>query len=219
MTYIENYENVLSPDHTLASVFIPSRLEIARNQTRSILQTTAYCESRGLLELQKEQIEDFGKDEMAKHLEQTEKQNKIACLSSSTTLEDFSGQHSVDQNCDETLVQSWQPDPHHFFMKFFQCGAGKQAFYKIENMNTGPDDFVLIGPWPVVPVSNSARRMNAPMLSVNRIFTVLNTVYLVEAPKWETFNTSQILIYSLSHVFGVSWGFQLTLSRWLYLKF
>ena len=82
-------------------------------------------------------------------------------------------------------------------MKFFDCGAGKKAFYKIENMNTGPDDFVLIAPWPVATDSNSARRMNAPKLSINRIFTVLNTVYLVEAPKWETFNTSQILLYSL----------------------
>ena len=201
VTYIENYENVLSSDHTLAPAFIPSS------------QKTA-CESRGLLEFQKEKLEDFDRKEMTKHLEQTQRQNKIACFSSATALEDFSGQHSVTQNCDETLVQSWQPDPHHFFMKFFDCGAGKKAFYKIENMNTGPDDFVLIAPWPVVTDSNSARRMNAPKLSINRIFTVLNTVYLVEAPKWETFNTSQILLYSLSHVFGVRRGFQLTPDRW-----
>ena len=215
MTYIENYENVLTPDHKLAPVFIPSHPKMSRNHTNTMIETAGYCESHGLLKLNKEKIEDFDKNETTKHLEQTEKQNKIACLSSSTTLEDFSGQHSVTQNCEETLVQSWQPDPHHFFMKFFQCSAGKQAFYKIENMNTGPDDFVLIGPWPIVPVSTSAREMNAPMLAVNRIFTVLNTVYLVEAPKWETFNTSQILLYSLSHVFGVRSGFQLTLSRWL----
>ena len=214
MTYIENYENVLTPDHTLAPVFIPRHPKMSRNHIyTNMIENVGYCESRGLLELKEEKIDDFDKDEMTKHFEQTEKQNKIACFSSSTTLEDFSGQHSVTQNCEETLIQSWQPDPHHFFMKFFECGPGKKAFYKIENINTGPDDFVLIGPWPVVPDRTSARRLDSPKLSINRIFTVLNTIYVVETPRWETFNTSQILIYSLSHVFGNRRGFEMTLTE------
>ena len=200
MTYIEHFQNVLRPNHTLVPAFVSTTIN------------SGYCESRGLLDFTPEKLQEFTPRELTRHFEQTQKQNKIACLlTSNHVVEDFSGQHSVIQNCEETVVQSWQPDPHHFLMKFFDCGIGKKAFYKIDEMNTGPDDFVLIGPWPVDADNEnpSARRQKEQKPIGSKIFTVLNTVYVVETPRWETFNTSQVLIYSLSHVFGNRRGLKL----------
>ena len=207
MTYVENFENVLTADHLLVPVFVPSS-KIVKNLTTLKSKTVGYCESRGLSIFPEEKLQYFTQNELTKHSELTEKQMKIACSSPPSVLEDFSGQHSVTQNCTESLIQSWQPDPHHFLMKFFDCGKGKKAFYKIDDMNTGPEDFVLIGPWPSRTNIPASRRMKEPKFSIHKKFTVLNTVYVVEAPKWETFNSSQILIYSLSHVFGNSLEFQ-----------
>ena len=206
MTYVEKFENVLTADHPLVPVFVPSSKTV-QNLTTLESKTVGYCESRGLLNFPGEHLQHFTQNELAKHSDLTEKQMKIACLSLPNVLEDFSGQHSVSQNCTETLIQSWQPDPHHFLMKFFDCGKGKKAFYKIDDMNTGPEDFVLVGPWPLTDVGAS-RRIKEPKFSIHKIFTVLNTLYVVEAPKWETFNSSRILIYSLSHVFGNRFEFQ-----------
>ena len=90
---------------------------------------------------------------------------------------------------------------------------------KLDFINTGPDDLIVIGPWPVGPGPVSPdpaeseddrfRSRNTSMRTVSnnykRVFTTITPWYnKIESDlsRWETFNSSQIIIYSLSHIFG-----------------